>query len=71
MTEEGVVGAKADVAAVPMAGDGIEGVVKRVLVSPADGWDGWAMRLFELEPGGHTPRHQHAPRLGAQTDHAK
>ena len=39
--------------------DGIEGVVKRVLVSPADGWDGWVMRLFDVDPGGHTPRHAH------------
>jgi quercetin dioxygenase-like cupin family protein len=59
MTEAGVVGGKADVAAVAMAGDGIEGVMKRVLVSPADGWDGWVMRLFDVDPGGHTPRHAH------------
>jgi quercetin dioxygenase-like cupin family protein len=42
-----------------MTGDGIEGVVKRVLVSPEQGWDGWVMRLFDVEPGGHTPRHAH------------
>jgi len=59
MAESGVVGSKTDVAAVPMAGDGIEGVVKRVLVAPADGWDGWVMRLFDVEPGGHTPKHAH------------
>jgi quercetin dioxygenase-like cupin family protein len=59
MAESGVVGSKAEVAAVAMAGDGIEGVLKRVLVSPADGWDGWVMRLFDVDPGGHTPRHAH------------
>ena len=37
MSKAGVVGGKADAAAVAMAGDGIEGVMKRVLVSPADG----------------------------------
>jgi quercetin dioxygenase-like cupin family protein len=42
-----------------MAGEGIAGVAKRVLVSPAEGWDGWVMRLFDVEPGGHTPRHSH------------
>ena len=42
-----------------MAGEGIVGVAKRVLVSPDEGWDGWVMRLFEVEPGGHTPRHSH------------
>src|SRR5450756_2293530 len=45
--------------AVPMVGDGIEGVVKRVLVSPEEGWDGWVMRLFDIDPGGHTPKHAH------------
>ncbi len=54
-----VVGRKDDVAAVTLAGEGIQDVVKRVLVSPAEGWDGWVMRLFDVEPGGHTPRHQH------------
>jgi quercetin dioxygenase-like cupin family protein len=42
-----------------LRGDGIEAVVKKVLVSPADGWDGWTMRVFELGEGGHTPRHRH------------
>jgi quercetin dioxygenase-like cupin family protein len=59
MADAGVVGDKADVTAVAMAGDGIDGVMKRVLVSPADGWDGWVMRLFDVDPGGHTPRHKH------------
>jgi quercetin dioxygenase-like cupin family protein len=59
MEAKGTVGAKGDVAATAMAGEGIEGVVKRVLVSPAEGWDGWVMRLFDVDPGGHTPRHRH------------
>jgi quercetin dioxygenase-like cupin family protein/RimJ/RimL family protein N-acetyltransferase len=59
MTERKMVGKKTDVAALPMAGDGIEGVVKRVLVSPEDGWDGWVMRLFDIDAGGHTPKHAH------------
>ena len=59
MSDRWVVGKKADVAATEMAGDGIEGVVKRVLVSPEQGWDGWVMRLFDVAPGGHTPRHAH------------
>lgn len=59
MAQSEVVGNKADVAATPMFGDGVEDVVKRVLVSPAEGWDGWVMRLFDIAPGGHTPRHTH------------
>ncbi len=54
-----VVGCKDEVTAVPMAGEGVRDVVKRVLVSPAQGWDGWVMRLFDVQPGGHTPKHSH------------
>lgn len=39
--------------------EGAEGVTKRVPVRDGDGWDGWAMRVFEVAPGGHTPRHAH------------
>jgi quercetin dioxygenase-like cupin family protein len=59
MNDRWVVGNKAGIDAKPMTGDGIEGVAKRVLVSPEDGWDGWVMRLFDVEPGGHTPKHAH------------
>jgi len=59
MTDRMVVGGKGDVAPVPVVGAGIEGVVKRVLVSPVDGWDGWVMRLFDIAACGHTPRHEH------------
>lgn len=31
----------------------------RVLIGPDDGAPGFAMRLFELEPGGCTPSHEH------------
>ena len=34
-------------------------MAERSLVTPKRGWDGWAMSLFDLEPGGHTPRHSH------------
>ncbi len=59
MSDRMIVGNKGDLAAVPMAGPGLEGVVKRVLVAPEQGWDGWVMRLFDVAPGGHTPRHAH------------
>jgi quercetin dioxygenase-like cupin family protein len=42
-----------------MTGEGVRDVLKRVLISPAEGWQGWVMRLFEIAPGGHTPRHAH------------
>ncbi len=43
----------------PLEGDGLRAVVKKILVSPADGWHDHVMRVFELGPGGHTPRHAH------------
>ena len=54
-----MVGHVADVAGQSLGGQDIEKVVKRLLVGPNDGWQGWALRLFELEAGGHTPRHDH------------
>lgn len=34
-------------------------VFKQVLVGPAQGWQGWVMRLFTLGPNGYSPRHSH------------
>ena len=42
-----------------LAGDDLRAVVKKILVSPADGWSDHVMRVFELGPGGYTPRHAH------------
>ena len=39
--------------------DGASGVKVRWLVGEADGAPNFAMRQFELAPGGHTPRHHH------------
>jgi len=39
--------------------EGAEGVSVRWLISVRDGAPNFYMRRFELEPGGHTPRHQH------------
>jgi len=39
--------------------EGVEGVRMRVLIGEEDGAPSFTMRLFELEPGGHTPQHAH------------
>lgn len=31
----------------------------KALISPEEGWEGHVMRVVELKPGGHTPRHIH------------
>jgi len=38
---------------------GAAGVAMRLMVGSDDGAPNFAMRLFEVESGGHTPRHQH------------
>ena len=39
--------------------EGASDVVVRWLVSEGDGAPNFAMRQFELAPGGHTPKHSH------------
>ena len=43
----------------PVDMEGAEGCQVRWLVGEADGAPNFAMRQFEVEPGGHTPRHSH------------
>jgi quercetin dioxygenase-like cupin family protein len=39
--------------------EGIKDLKVRWLISKKDGANNFAMRLFELEPNGHSPLHQH------------
>ncbi len=41
------------------AGPGADGVTIRWMLSDADGAPNFALRVFEMEPGGHTPQHRH------------
>lgn len=43
----------------PMTMPGASGVTMRLMVGREDGAPTFAMRLFEVEPGGHTPCHSH------------
>jgi len=47
------------VLAKPMTMPGAEGVTMRLMVGRDDGAPTFAMRLFEVQPGGCTPFHQH------------
>lgn len=40
-------------------GQHVVGVTKQVLIGPEHGAPTFAVRLFTLAPGGHTPRHSH------------
>ena len=44
----------------PVEMPGAHGCTVRWLVSESDGAPNFAMRQFEVEPGGYTPRHSHA-----------
>lgn len=40
--------------------DGVlKGVTKQSPVGGKEGWNSHVMRVFTVEPGGHTPRHSH------------
>ena len=36
------------------------GVTMRIVIGPKDGAPHFVMRVFTVEPGGHTPRHRHS-----------
>lgn len=48
-----------DVPAAPVQMEGARDCSVRWLISQSDGAPNFAMRHFELAPGGHTPRHRH------------
>ena len=43
----------------PVEVDDAKGVRIQWLISKEDGAENFAMRMFELQPGGHTPLHTH------------
>lgn len=43
----------------PVNMEGIKGVTKQVPIGKADGAPNFSIRVFTLEPGGHTPHHAH------------
>ena len=49
----------ANIAKKPVEVEGAQGVAIRALISKGDGAPTFAMRMFEVEPGGHTPLHRH------------
>ncbi|HUW20670.1 MAG TPA: cupin domain-containing protein [Sedimentisphaerales bacterium] len=48
-----------DVAKKPVMAEGAKDVEIRWLICKEDGADHIAMRMFEVQPGGHTPLHAH------------
>ena len=54
-----IVAHKEDIKKVEFKGDNVKGATMKALISPKEGWDGYVMRLLELEKDGYSPRHSH------------
>ena len=37
----------------------VRNAAMKVLISPKEGWEGYVMRVVELDEGGYSPRHTH------------
>jgi len=48
-----------NVAAKKVEIEGAQDSTIRILISKADGAENFVMRMFEIQPGGHTPLHSH------------
>ena len=44
----------------PIEMDGVAGATKQVPIGKHDGAPNFSIRVFTLQPGGHTPHHRHA-----------
>ncbi len=49
-----------DCPARPVQMEGVQGASKQVPIGIAEGAPNFSVRVFTLEPGGHTPHHAHA-----------
>jgi len=54
-----IVAHESEVQGLKLEGDSLKNVLKKVLISPKEGWEGYVMRVFELGVDGYTPRHSH------------
>jgi quercetin dioxygenase-like cupin family protein len=54
-----IVGNFKDLTAKPVTHPSAKDAAMKVLVSPNEGWEGYVMRVVEVEVGGFTPKHAH------------
>ncbi|MGI1690535.1 cupin domain-containing protein [Thermoanaerobacter uzonensis] len=54
-----IVSHKMNVKGMEIKDDNMKNVIKKVLITPKEGWEGYVMRLFEIGSGGYTLRHSH------------
>ena len=48
-----------DVAKTGVDLEGVQGITKQLVLGTPDGVPNFSFRVFTLEPGGHSPHHQH------------
>jgi quercetin dioxygenase-like cupin family protein len=48
-----------DLLATEVQMEGAKNVLKKIPIGASEGWEGYTLRTFTLEPGGHTPKHSH------------
>ncbi len=54
-----IVGHKDNVEKVKVNNPEAKGAGMKAVISPKEGWEGYVMRIFEVEAGGYTPKHVH------------
>ncbi len=54
-----IVGNVKDLIATEVVHPDATGAKMKVLISPKEGWKDHVMRVFEIQTGGHTPKHRH------------
>ena len=48
-----------DVVKTPVNMEGVKGISKQLVLGSGDGVPNFSFRVFTVEPGGHTPHHNH------------
>jgi quercetin dioxygenase-like cupin family protein len=59
MSDKMKIAKSSNIAKRPVEAEGAKGAEIRWLISKEDGAENFAMRMFEIQPGGFTPLHRH------------
>ncbi|MGB9679440.1 MAG: cupin domain-containing protein [Thermoanaerobacteraceae bacterium] len=54
-----IVSNKDEIKGLEIKDNDMRGVKKKILIGPEEGWEGYVMRIFEVEENGYTARHKH------------
>ncbi len=54
-----MVGHEHEVKAFDILAEGAKGAHMKAIISPKEGWEGYVMRIVELDPNGHSIKHKH------------